>query len=114
MSAPAPPPRVLPAMAMLPDGRFALRIGLRHGATVQAWDVREFVPTIVEGAQPVTGWRFSEYMSDDQIAAAGATTVEPLAELGSLGAELEAAGQFAAARMVRERAVRVRHAWVGA
>ncbi len=99
----------LPAMAVLGDGRFCLRIGMRYSDTVQTWEVRRLV---VEG-DPVTGWRHDSYMSDEQVWAAGAQAVEPLVDVEALAAELEAAGQYTAARMTRARMTRRRHEWVG-
>lgn len=99
----------LPAMAVLPDGRFCLRIGMRYSDTVQTWEVRRL---IAEG-DPVTGWRHDSYMSDDDVWAAGAKAVWSLLDAEVLAVELEAAGQYAAARIIRDRVTRRRHEWVG-
>lgn len=101
----------LPAMAVLPDGRFCLRIGMRYSDTVQTWEVRRLA-TATEG-DLVTGWRHDSYMSDEQVWAAGAQAVEALVDVEALAVELEAAGQYTAARMTRNRITRRRHEWVG-
>lgn len=59
----------VPGLALLPDGRFAVRIAL--GA--QHWEVRTYrAPT--SGGPP--GWIFDRYMSDRQMANAGAVWLE--------------------------------------
>ncbi len=116
VSAPAPAPQNLPAVAVLADGRFALRIALRHGDATHVWEVRRFVDEreghVLDGSA-VSGWAFDRWLSDAELVQEGATTVEPLSELARLAEEMETVGQFVAARMLRERATRVRHAGVG-
>jgi hypothetical protein len=92
----------LPAMGRLPDGRFALRVGL---SDEQTWEVRR----LVSGA-----WMLDCYLTDAQAYTQGMTDVEPLSSLASVVAELETAGQFAAARTVSARQRRMRTAWAGA
>lgn len=92
---PTNPTQQTPPMAWLPDGRFALRIGLQPH---QAWEVREF-RSPAGGVEP--GWVHSGYLTDAALAAIpGVDSVWPTFVLGAVVAKLEAAGQYTAARML--------------
>lgn len=109
---PVQPP--LPAMAVLADGRFALRVAVRVPNGVSfLWEVRRLRPAATED-DPSTGWLVDGYLDNDaEVVAAGGRSVEPLVDVVLLADELEAAGQFASARLVRERATLVRHTGAG-
>ena len=102
----------LPAMAVLADGRFALRIAMQPLDTARTWEVRRLNRTSTE-EQRAIGWMSDGYLADDAPEIAAAHVVEPLVDVLRIADEMEAAGQFAAARTIRERATSIRHTWVG-
>lgn len=102
----------LPAMAVLADGRFALRIAMQPLDTARTWEVRRLNRTSTEKQQAV-GWVPDGHLSDGALEITTARVVEPLVDVLQIADEMEAAGQFAAARIIRERATSIRHSWVG-
>lgn len=94
----------LPMLAVLTDGRFAVRVGRAYGAATETWQVWR----LAADGETITGWREDGYLSDEQMGYA-ANTVGPVADLDTMAAELEAAGQYTASRLVQRRALARRH-----
>lgn len=90
----------LPVMAVLPDGRFALRVARAYENARETWQIWH----LAAPGETITGWREDGYLSDEELIAAQSNAVGPLADLDAMAAELEAAGQYAASRIVQRRA----------
>jgi len=105
----------LPAMAAFTDGRFAVRIGLVTPVTTRIWEVRRWNGSSGTSSEDrtSTGWILDGYLSDAEVIAATGRRVEPLVDVVSLADELESTGQFAAARLVRERVQQAQDSWAG-
>jgi len=105
----------LPAMAVLSDGRFALRIGLVTPVTTRVWEVHRWNGRSGTSSEDrtSTGWLPDGYLSDAEVATAAGRPVQPLIDVLALADELEGTGQFAAARLVRERVQHVQDSWAG-